>query len=157
MFRISKLTDYGTVVMTYLAKEPDQLHNARDITANTHIALPTVTKILKLLAREGLLISHRGANGGYSLAKPAEEISVLTIIEAIEGHLGLTECAHADSRCFLETTCATRRNWRLISNMVYSAMEKISLADMIKPLDESLLDLNILQPTATTDERERDA
>lgn len=143
MFRISKLTDYGIVVLAHLARHPEGLHNAREITEVTHITLPTVTKILKILAREQLLVSHRGTNGGYVLARDPKTITVVAIIEAIEGNLGLTECSRADSHCALESSCATRRNWRLISHIIYDALEKITLAEMAHPLGESLLSAKI--------------
>jgi FeS assembly SUF system regulator len=150
MFRISKLTDYGVVVLTHFARHPEELHNAREITEVTRITLPTVTKILKILARERLLISHRGTNGGYVLARGPETISMATIIEAIEGNLGLTECSRDDSHCALESSCVTRHNWRLISHIIYDALERITLAEMAQPLGESLLSAKILNPTAKT-------
>ncbi len=145
MFRISKLADYSTVVMAYLARRPDVLHNARDITDHTHIALPTVSKILKLLARGELLTSHRGMNGGYSLARPAEEISIAAIIKAIEGDLGLTECAYQESHCSIESLCSIRSNWQFISQVVGDALEQVTLAQLISrtPMD---FNFNINEP-----------
>lgn len=123
--------------MAYLAQHEGQ-YNARKITQDTHIALPTVTKILKLLTREGLLESHRGISGGYTLAVEAKAISVADIIRAIEGDWGLTECSNGTTQCFLEASCATRKNWRLISHIIYEALTKLSLADMARPLDANL-------------------
>ena len=131
MLKISKLTDYSTVVMAYLAQYPDKMHNARDITAQTHIALPTVSKILKALTKSGLLISHRGAHGGYSLANEAIAITVADIITAMEGKPGLTECSHNNTVCALQPTCAISANWQTISSIVYQTLEKISLQDMV--------------------------
>lgn len=130
MFRISKLTDYSTVVMSYLAREPDKTHNARDIMAHTSIALPTISKILKMLARAGLLRSHRGMNGGYSLALPPAQISIAQILAAMEGHLGLTECSTHNSHCSIESLCHIRNNWRSITHLVHDALTNITLADM---------------------------
>ena len=90
MLRVGKLTDYGTVVMTYLAREPKQLHSANEMAAQLGLALPTVSKILKALVQNGLLVSHRGVKGGYSLALAPEAISVAQIIAAIEGPIALT-------------------------------------------------------------------
>ena len=132
MFRVSKLTDYGTVMMTYLAREPNRVCNARDITLHTHVALPTVSKLLKLLTRHNLLISHRGAKGGYSLARSPEEISIAEIIDALEGDLALTECSHMEGECAIEDWCAIRGNWQLINRAVHNALRDISLADMIR-------------------------
>lgn len=134
MLRLSKLTDYSIVLMTYLARDPMRLHSASDMTAHTQIALPTVTKILKILTRHGLLTSQRGTSGGYTLAKSPETIAITAIIEAVEGDLGLTECSHALSHCLFEPGCATRSNWRLINRVIYEALATISLARMALPL-----------------------
>ncbi len=131
MLKISKLTDYSTVVMAYLAQFPEKMHNAKDITAQTHIALPTVSKILKALTKSGLLLSHRGAHGGYSLANQAMEITIADIITAMEGKPGLTECSHNNTLCALQPTCAISGNWQTISSIVYKTLEKISLQDMV--------------------------
>jgi FeS assembly SUF system regulator len=131
MLKISKLTDYSTVVMAYLAQFPEKMHNAKDITAQTHIALPTVSKILKALTKSGLLLSHRGAHGGYSLANEAIKITIADIITAMEGKPGLTECSHNNTICALQPTCAISGNWQTISSIVYKTLEKISLQDMV--------------------------
>ncbi len=131
MLKISKLTDYSTVVMAYLAQFPEKMHNAKDITAQTHIALPTVSKILKALTKSGLLLSHRGAHGGYSLANAAIKITIADIITAMEGKPGLTECSHNNTLCALQPTCAIAGNWQTISSIVYKTLEKISLQDMV--------------------------
>lgn len=134
MFRISKLSDYGMVVMTYLAQHPEELHAARDITQHINLALPTVTKILKIFARNGLLISQRGASGGYILARPSKDIALSEIIQAVEGELGLTECSSKDCHCVLESTCSTRKNWRLISQLMLTALGNITLEEMATSL-----------------------
>lgn len=131
MLKISKLTDYSTVVMAYLAQYPEKMHNAKDISAETHIALPTVSKILKALTKNGLLLSHRGAHGGYSLANQAIKITIADIITAMEGKPGLTECSHNNTICALQPTCAISGNWQTISGIVYKTLEKISLQDMV--------------------------
>lgn len=131
MLKISKLTDYSTVVMAYLAQFPEKMHNAKDITTQTHIALPTVSKILKALTKSGLLLSHRGAHGGYSLANEAIKITIADIITAMEGKPGLTECSHNNTLCALQPTCAISGNWQTISSIVYKTLEKISLQDMV--------------------------
>jgi FeS assembly SUF system regulator len=136
MLKISKLTDYGTVVMAYLANNngPMNVHAAKDIAQQTHVALPTVSKLLKLLARAGLLAAHRGVKGGYSLAYRPEAISLAQIIQAMEGDISLTECGHHSGLCAMETLCAIRNNWRTISGVIHDALKSISLADMTKPI-----------------------
>lgn len=133
MLRISKLTDYGTVVMAYLANHPNKDHAAKKIAEDTHIALPTVSKLLKLFTRNGLLVAQRGVKGGYSLALPAQKISLAEIISALEGDIALTECGRTKSLCAMEAQCSIRSNWRMISEAIRDTLNKISLAQMISP------------------------
>jgi FeS assembly SUF system regulator len=133
MLRISKLTDYGTTVMVQMAREPKQPHKAKEIAAKTHISLPTVSKLLKQLTRSGLLASQRGVNGGYTLAIPAENITVAKIIAILEGEIAVTECSHTPKTCSLESLCISRQGWRVINRVVRNTLENISLASMALP------------------------
>ncbi|RUR12418.1 SUF system Fe-S cluster assembly regulator [Legionella sp. km772] len=133
MLRISKLADYGTVVMVYLAKHPQELCNARDIALQTHLSVPTVSKILKRLTGAGLLTSVRGVTGGYRLQRPAAEISVSQIIYALEEHRGITECSLEANDCSLQGVCAIQGNWRLISRAIETALDSVSLEALAKP------------------------
>jgi len=134
MLRISKLTDYGTVVMTYLARESDRLHAATEIAARIQLSAPTVSKILKTLAREGLVVSHRGAKGGYSLARAPADISMVEIIDALEGPVGLTECGSHPGLCVQEASCSIRANWQHINAAVRQALAGVTLAQMAQPV-----------------------
>lgn len=133
MIRMSKLTDYGTLVMTYLARQPDGVHNAAEIAAATQISPPTVSKILKLLARGELLTSHRGTKGGYSLARAPEAISLAEIVDAIEGPIALTECSSNPGLCVQEDSCSIRPNWLKITQAVRRALQGVTLAEMAQP------------------------
>lgn len=133
MLRISKLTDYGTVVMTYLARESGRLHAVSEIAGEIRVAAPTVSKILKQLVREGLVISHRGAKGGYTLARPPQKISMLEIIDALEGRVGLTECGSSPGLCVQESLCSIRTNWQRINGAVRGALAGVTLAEMAEP------------------------
>ncbi len=133
MLRISKLADYGTVVMVYLAKRPETLCNARAIALNTHISVPMVSKLLKRLTAAGLLSSVRGVAGGYRLQRPAEQISVAQIIYALEDQRGLTECSLQHNECSLQGVCHIQGNWQLISHAIESALESVSLESLAKP------------------------
>ncbi len=143
MLRVTKLADYGIVLMTYFASNSDApMHNARDLAAEVSLPLPVVSKILKLLARERLLISHRGTKGGYSLARKPERISVADIIRALEGPITVTECTdrvHGD--CSLESLCPVRSNWHRINQAIRDALDKITLAEMSRPLPTRLVNL----------------
>ena len=134
MLRISKLADYSTVIMVYLAKQGDTLCNARDIASHTHLASPTVSKLLKRLTASGLLLSVRGSNGGYRLQRPATEISIANIIDALEGKSGLIECTVHPNPCSLQGVCTIQGNWRLISQAIESALDSVSLEALAKPL-----------------------
>lgn len=122
--------------MSYVAKGGQQsLHTARGLAAQSKLPLPTVSKLLKVLLQNGFLVSHRGHRGGYSLARTAQEISVADIISSIEGPIGLTECTtDVSGMCDLEPSCPIKMNQRMISQVVRGALEKLTLADLIHPL-----------------------
>ena len=150
MIRIRKLTDYGIVLLTYFVGDGESsVRTARELAAKAHLPLPTVSKILKALARSSLVISHRGIAGGYSLARAPEEISVAEIIAALEGPLALTECsASAPGLCDLEAVCPVRSNWRKINDVVRGALAQLSLADMSRPLKVHAVRARITASTA---------
>jgi FeS assembly SUF system regulator len=135
MLRMTRLTDYGVVLLTHIARQPDRVtRNAPELAVAAHLPLPTVSKILKILAREGLLVPHRGAKGGFSLARPAEDITVADIIGALEGPIALTECSgHAGERCEIESLCPVSTPWRRINRAVLDALHGITLAEMASP------------------------
>jgi FeS assembly SUF system regulator len=130
MIRITKQTDYGIVLLTHLAAHPERQFAAPELAAEARLPLPMASKILKLLARDGLLASHRGVKGGYSLARGAEEISMAEIIVALEGPIAITECVSVESDCTHEALCPVRSNWRRINEAVRGALEGITLAEM---------------------------
>jgi FeS assembly SUF system regulator len=136
MIRMTKLTDYGIVLLTHIARHPERLtRNAPELAAAAHLPLPTVSKILKILAREGLLVPHRGAKGGFSLARVPERITIADVINALEGPIALTECsAHGSDRCGIESSCPVSANWRRINRAVREALTGITLAEMAAPL-----------------------
>lgn len=133
MFRITRLTDYGVLLMTQLAKNTVEVHNAADLADQVRVPLPTVSKILQILLHDNLLESVRGAGGGYHLARKAADISVRDIIVALEGPIALTECNLEAGACEQESHCATRDNWHMINQAVRHALGDISLEDMIQP------------------------
>jgi FeS assembly SUF system regulator len=142
VIRLTKQTDYGIVLLTNIAKDPGRtMHNARDLSADAGIPLPMTSKILKTLAREGLLVSHRGVKGGYSLARPPEAITVAEMITALEGPIAITECTDADSDCRVELLCPVRSNWHKINQAVLGALQEITLAEMTQPFRPALVSL----------------
>lgn len=148
MLRMSKLADYGTVVMTSMARAPDRVHSAADVALRTGLALPTVSKLLKTLARNGLLVSLRGARGGYMLVRAPREISVAQVIAAIEGEIAMTECSSAPGLCMQESACSVRANWQRINHMVLRALQQITLEHMTRPIAEIVDFSAISAPTA---------
>jgi len=133
MLRISKLADYGTIVMVFLVKHQEKLCNARDIALQTHLSVPTVSKLLKKLTAAGLLMSVRGVCGGYRLQKSPEEISVADILFALDEQRGIIECHIKSSDCSLGKVCGIQTNWRIISQAVESALSSVSLASLAQP------------------------
>ncbi len=132
MLRISKLTDYGTVVLAQLAVNEGQVCSATEVANATEIGLPTVSKLLKSLARAGLVTSTRGATGGYELARDPQEISAADVIDALEGPVAITECSSADSHCHFEHVCNVGGAWQRINVAIRHALDDISLVDLTR-------------------------
>lgn len=141
MLRMSKLTDYGTVVLAQMAREPAKLFTAPELAERTGLGTATVAKLLQALGRAGLLTSQRGAHGGYALARPPEEISAVNIIDAIEGPVALTECATGHSHCTIQADCAVGGNWQQINIGIRRALEGVTLAELTRPMAVPILDL----------------
>jgi FeS assembly SUF system regulator len=129
MLRISRLTDYATVILASLGG--GGLASAADIALRTRIGLPTVSKLLKELQHAGLVRSVRGARGGYQLARPAGEIKAADIIDAVEGPVALTECASGSGLCGIESTCLVGHGWQRISLAIRRALYGISLEQLV--------------------------
>lgn len=149
MLRLSKLTDYATVILTYMAKSQHDLHTAISIAKSTGISLPTVSKILKVLVKAKVLQSTRGAKGGYSLAHAPEKITIAGVINAVEGPIALTECSISHQGCQQATGCNIGTNWSLINQRVFNALDAITLEDMLQPIpnpEEILIPLANLSP-----------
>ncbi len=137
MLRVSKLTDYATVVMTVLAGVPDSNNpgnvlSAQDLAARARLELPTVSKLLKQLAHAQLVESFRGVNGGYRLARTPEHISIADIVIAMEGPIGMTECSAHAGLCDHEPHCGVRVNWQRINHAIAQALASVTLADMLE-------------------------
>lgn len=137
MIRMTKQSDYGIVLMTRMAGAADELHTAAGLATEAQLPAPTVSKILKLLARAGLLESHRGVKGGYGLAREPEAISVAEIIGALEGPIAVTECIDdSPGECSQEPFCPVRGNWQRINLAIRQALEAITLAEMTQPIEQ---------------------
>ncbi|MGE6756458.1 SUF system Fe-S cluster assembly regulator [Corallococcus interemptor] len=137
MLRMSKMTDYGIVLMAELARADGETRTTRELAARTRVSLPSASKVLKGLLQAGLVVSHRGASGGYGLARPAEAISLAELVSALEGPVSLTECGQHQGKpagpCELESVCQVRGHWRLINQAIQEALGKLTLADLRAP------------------------
>ncbi len=131
MLKISKLTDYGIMLLALMAKRPERsIFTARDLASESGLPLPTVGKLLKTLSHGDFLFSERGVNGGYGLAKTPESISVARVVELLDGPLAITACSATQESCGLETHCPSKKSWQKINQVVYQALSKLTLADM---------------------------
>lgn len=134
MLRIGKLTDYAMLVLIEMAKSPTSVLSATLLAERLGLMPPTISKVLKILAESKLVLSVRGAEGGYHLSKPAAEITVADVISAMEGNIAMTECCEDSTFCAIESMCAMRDNWRQINGMVQTLLSRFSIIDMLSPL-----------------------
>ena len=130
MLRISRLTDYATVLLATLASEPQRVQTAVSLAEQTRIAAPTVSKLLKQLQRAGLVTSTRGLHGGYQLARPAAEISAAAVLDALEGPVALTDCSVGHGQCEIEESCRVGRVWQRLNLAIRRALYDVSLAQL---------------------------
>lgn len=136
MIKLNKMTDYGIVVMVRLAVAGEKVQTAPEIAAATGLTQPTVAKLLKTLAQGGLAQSQRGAQGGYTLARPPEQISVVEALEVLDGRLSLTDCVDGDHEsCDRESQCLMSGRWNRVNAVIVKALENLTLADMMSPFD----------------------
>jgi FeS assembly SUF system regulator len=135
MIRINRETDYSVLILSLMATDPEHRYNAVTLAAQRGLPLPVVSKILKQLSRAGLLVSYRGAKGGYGLSRAPEAITIADIVAAMEGPISLTHCVDSGpSGCQYHRGCVASSNWNRINQAVHSALAGISLKDMITPL-----------------------
>jgi len=130
MLRIGKLTDYATVILATLAADRARVLTAGALSERTHIAAPTVAKLLKQMHRAGLVNSTRGTHGGYQLAREPENISAASILDALEGPIALTECSAGSGHCGIEHTCSVGRTWQRISVAIRRSLSEVTLAQL---------------------------
>ena len=140
MLKLNRLTDYAVVVLGQLARNSGKVETATEIAMSTGIPLPTVSKILKILSSAVIVVSQRGAGGGYSLERRADDIRVAEIIEAFEGPIALTACVDsAVDNCSIEALCPMKGNWNTVNEAIRTTLFSLTLADMITvtPLEKS--------------------
>lgn len=130
MLRISRLTDYATVVLATLAGEPERVQTATALAEHTSIAAPTVSKLLKQLQRSNLVTSTRGLHGGYQLARAATDITAADILDALEGPVALTDCAAGHGHCGIEHSCRVGRVWQRLNQAIRQSLNEVTLAQL---------------------------
>ncbi len=130
MFRLSRLSDYAFVLTSRIARGNGVVVTARGLSSETDIPWPTVVKLLKMLMAGGVLRSIQGRKGGYALARPPSKISLIDIIEMIEGPVALTECNRETGNSGIQKSCQVHRHWPVINNAVRQSLAAITLADM---------------------------
>lgn len=135
MIKLSKLSDYAIVVLSRLASEKGEVVPTSTLSNDTGIPEPTVSKVLKLLAKQEIVISVRGANGGYKMERCPKDITVTEMITALEGPIALTSCIeHGNTDCMIDTLCPLKGGWQKVNLAVKEALDKIVLADLLIPV-----------------------
>lgn len=142
MIRLSKLTDYGFVLLTRFAcSDGEAWLTARDLSDCTGLPLPTVSKLLKLFSKNGILAAQRGVYGGYRLAHEPANITVAEVIELVDGPIAITDCACGSedaATCAIEAHCPTRPHWLQISQKIRNALAEITLLEMASPVSYNM-------------------
>ncbi len=138
MLRISKLAGYAFVILSQMAQESEKNWPASLLAQDTTLPLPTVAKLMKILAHGGLVVAQRGVMGGYRLARPVLDISLIDIIEAVEGPIRLTECAgkikgKEKFNCAMQKKCPVCESWDYMNTAVRDALNLVNLFDIFKP------------------------
>lgn len=128
MLRITRLTDYGFMLLAQMCQRDDMLFNSKDLSEQLAIPLPTVSKVLKLLVQGSLLESHQGSQGGYRLARSADQISAAEIIEVLEGPVSMTACCITDG---CDRNCSVSNSWQKVNAVIVDKLQSVSLAEMV--------------------------
>jgi len=133
MLRMRRITDQGFVVLADFVRSGGHRRAASEIAERTRMPAATTAKVLKVLQRSGLLTSVRGLNGGYELACDPDSTSVLRVIEAFEGPLGITECSLAGPvDCDTHDTCSLGQSWPAVNDALVDALRSVSLRDLVE-------------------------
>ncbi|MBI1300409.1 MAG: SUF system Fe-S cluster assembly regulator [Alphaproteobacteria bacterium] len=133
MLKISKISDYAIVILAQLAKDKEQCFSASCLAKETRLPEPTVSKILKILAKNNLVKSTRGINGGYTLVKSPGDITIEDVIVATDGPIAITACSNgAEPDCGVGQSCSVRGRWDDVNTAIKSALNAVTLNDMMK-------------------------
>jgi FeS assembly SUF system regulator len=131
--RLTHLADYAVVIMTAAARrEAGARLSASELAQDTGVPLPTTQKLMGRLAAEGLLTSVRGAAGGFALARPAGEITLADIVEAVEGPIAMTVCSEGRTDCALDAHCMVKPHMGVVGNAIRGALGAVSLTELAR-------------------------
>ena len=132
MIRISRMADYGVVALSFMARDASRLYSAATVAEGTGLPLPSVSKLLKLLVKSGVVTSRRGVSGGYGLGRAPNKISVADLVTAVDGPIALADCLEksSGSACGIESFCVIREPWQKVSDAIRVALEEVTLADI---------------------------
>ena len=134
MFKLNRMTDYAIVVLGVLAHRQGEILATAQLAGLTGLNQPTVAKVAKTLVTANLLDTQRGAHGGYRLARQAAMISLVQIVEAMEGPIAVNDCVEgAQDPCIVSNRCFMSRNWNRVNLAVRDALNGVSLGDLIDP------------------------
>jgi Rrf2 family protein len=138
MLKLTKKADYGLMAMKHLAEHAhDGACSAKDVAESYGIPPEVLAKILQRLARAGLLHSQHGINGGYTLARAANEISAYEVIRAIDGPLFITSCITVRGECDQTQRCTIREPLRKVNQSIEEVLKKIKISEMTEAGDGS--------------------
>jgi Rrf2 family protein len=133
MLRLTKKADYGLMALKYLAEHPGEASlSAKDVAEAYHIPPQLLAKILQQLAREGLLRSHAGMNGGYTLARKPESITAFEVIRIIDGPLFITSCVTDSGICDLTNSCTIKEPLARVNDSITDVLKKIRISDLVE-------------------------
>lgn len=134
MFKLNRMTDYAIVVLGVLAHRQGEIMATAQLAELTGLNQPTVAKVAKTLVAADLLDTQRGVHGGYRLARSAGMISLVQIVEAMEGPIAVNDCVDgAQDPCMVSNCCFMSRNWNRVNLAVRNALDDVSLEDLIDP------------------------
>ncbi len=137
MISITKHSDYSIVMLAHLARKPNAVVSAKELAEGSKLPYPTVSKLLKLLVKSGILMSIQGSHGGYRLKKSPTEISVASVIEAIEGPISMTECATGDhGKCKTQDSCSIQPHWMTINGVIKKSLESLAISSLSQVVPE---------------------
>ncbi len=134
MIKLSKLADYALLVLHQLGTHAGERLTAKQLAALTDLPLPTVRKVLALLLPAAVVDSSIGVQGGYALAQPLSEITLLAVLHAVDGDWALTACQEVQGGCRHDQHCSLRHSWQVVNAWLMQMLGQITVAEMAEGL-----------------------